>query len=354
MNKLRYEKQTRLKGFGLRAQELLHNSKVLIVGAGGLGTPCAQYLNGVGVGTIGLVDEDIISLSNLPRQTLFDEAAIGLFKIDILSQKLAWQNPATNFICYKKFLTPDNALAIIQEFDVIVDASDNFGTRYLINDSCVLLNKPFIYGAVHEFEGHVSVLNYKGGPTYRCLFPESDFANDTILNCDENGVLGVLPALVGTYQAIEVIKIITNIGSPLSGQLLIIDTLSQSHFKMAVSANPENKKITQLKDFYGTPVCSNEVELIDANSLIDWIKIENNLQLIDVRTPNEFANGQWPLSKNIPLADLQFRLSEIDSLLPVVIICQTGVRSSQAAILLKKENSLQKVFSLQGGLSSLL
>lgn len=354
MNEERYAKQIKLKGFGLPAQQLLQDSKVLIVGAGGLGTPCAQYLNGAGVGTIGLIDDDLIALSNLPRQTLFDEADIGLSKIDVLSQKLTKQNPATNFICYHHFLTPANALGIINNYDVVVDAADNFGTRYLVNDCCVILNKPFIYGAVQDFEGQVSVLNYQDGPTYRCLFSGNDEADSSILNCDDNGIIGALPALVGTYQAIETIKIITGIGTPLSGHLLIMDMLSQSHFKIAVAANAANKKITCLKEFYAIPVCSNNVMLVNAVTLKQWVQAEKKVSLIDVRTADEFNSGQWPGSENIPLTALLTRQLEIDFNYPVVTICQTGSRSKSAAVLLMKENNLRQVYSLLGGLSSCL
>lgn len=352
MNEERFAKQIKLKGFGLTAQQLLQDSKVLVVGAGGLGTPCAQYLNGAGVGTIGLIDEDTISLSNLPRQTLFDEAEIGLYKIEVLSQKLTRQNPATNFICYHHFLTPANALDIISNFDLVIDASDNFGTRYLVNDGCVILNKPFIYGAVQDFEGQVSVLNYQDGPTYRCLFPGKGEPDTSILNCDDNGIIGVLPALIGTYQAIEAIKIITGVGTPLSGHLLLMDMLSQSHFKIAVSANPDNQKITELKESYAVPVCSSDVPLIDVDTLKEWLQTGKEIVLIDVRTAEEFNIGQWPGSKNIPLTALAARQAEIDFNCFVVTICQTGSRSKNAALLLMKKNIQRQVFSLQGGLSS--
>ena len=352
MNKFRYEKQIKLKGFGLPAQQFLQNSKVLIIGAGGLGTPCAQYLNGAGVGTIGLIDDDIISLSNLPRQTLYNENEVGLHKIEVLFKKLKLQNPDTNLICYKEFLVPENALLIIENYDLVIDASDNFGTRYLVNDSCVILNKPFIYGAVYEFEGQVSVLNYMGGPTYRCLFAEND-GPDESLNCDDNGILGVLPALIGTYQAIEAIKIITSIGTVLSGQLLIIDTLSQTHFKIAVLIKPENKNIVELKSFYSTPTCTNAVQLIDGAALRNWLIKDKNVQLIDVRTADEFATNSLPGAKNIPLADLDNRKVEIDFSWPVVTICATGNRSKQAALILVKVGNIGEVFSLKGGLSSL-
>lgn len=353
MNESRYSKQIILRGFGLPAQQLLQDSKVLIVGLGGLGTPCAQYLNGAGVGTIGLIDADIISLSNLPRQTLFDEAEVGLFKVDILSKKLAKQNPGTHFICYNEFLTAVNALAIISGYDIVVDASDNFATRYLVNDSCLLLNKPFIYGAVHEFEGQLSVLNFKAGPTYRCLFPgNAEISN--IPDCNDNGIIGVLPALIGNYQAIEAIKIITGIGEPLSGYLLIIDTLTQSHFKIAVSTNPENRKIHQLLESYLTPVCNRDVPLIDAATFKNWQQQKKQMQLIDVRTVEEFTNQCLPKAKNIPLTELYTRQSEINFKLPVITICQTGVRSNSAALLLKTEDDQRQVFSLLGGLQSIL
>ena len=352
MNKLRYDKQIKLKGFGLPGQELLQNSKILIIGAGGLGTPCAQYLNGAGVGTIGLIDDDIISLSNLPRQTLYNDNEVGLPKVNVLFKKLNLQNPSTNFICHKEFLGPENALSIIANYDLIIDASDNFGTRYLVNDSCVILNKPFIYGAVYEFEGQVSVLNYMGGPTYRCLFAESEGPDDS-LNCDDNGILGVLPALIGTYQAIEAIKIITHIGTVLSGQLLIIDTLSQTHLKIAVLPKQENKIITELKSSYSTPACINTVQLVDGNTLKTWLSIDKNIQVIDVRTAEEFADNSLPGAKNIPLSDLDNRKVEIDFNLPVVTICASGIRSKQAAIVLVKAGYIGEVLSLKGGLSSL-
>jgi sulfur-carrier protein adenylyltransferase/sulfurtransferase len=353
MNEERYSKQIKLKGFGLPAQQCLQNSKVLIVGAGGLGTPCAQYLNGVGVGTIGLIDNDTISLSNLPRQTLFDESEIGMSKVAVLVQKLRKQNPAAHFICYNEFLTPANAIAIISGYDVVVDASDNFGTRYLVNDACVILNKPFVYGALHAYEGQVSVLNYQHGPTYRCLFPETEKPNN-IPNCDDNGILGVLPALIGTYQAIEAIKIITGTGNPLSGQLLIIDTLTQSHFKIGVAANPENLKISQLRASYAVPECDTGVKSIDAAELKTWQQAGKKINLIDVRTAIEFSKAQLPFSKNIPLDDLLVRQSEIDFSLPVVTICQTGSRSKAAALYLIKATNAERIFNLQGGLESIL
>ena len=352
MNAGRYNKQLKLKGFGLPAQNLLQNSRVLIIGAGGLGTPCAQYLNGAGVGTIGIIDEDIINLSNLPRQTLFNEVEVGLSKVDVLIKRLRAQNPATNFISYKEFLIPANALSIIQKYDLVIDASDNFGTRYLVNDSCIILDKPFIYGAVHEFEGQVSVLNYKGGPTYRCLFKETE-GLDTSLNCDENGILGILPALIGTYQALEAIKVITGIGNVLSGQLLIIDTLSQSHFKIAVLPDAANKNITSLKEFYATPVCSTSLQIIDGSTLKEWLKNGKKIALIDVRNTDEFAAGTLPGAINISLTELSKRKDLIDFDLPVVTICATGVRSREAALILRQVNKDIEVFSLNGGLSSL-
>ncbi len=351
MNEERYSKQIKLAGFGRPAQHALEKAAVLIVGAGGLGTPCAQYLNGMGVGTIGLVDADTISLSNLPRQTLYDEAEIGQLKLSVLSKKIGAQNSATNIICYNTFLTVNNALSIIKNYDLVIDASDNFGTRYLVNDSCVLLNKPLIYGAVDGFEGQVSVLNYHNGPTYRCIFPEDDARQNTILNCDEQGVPGTVPALIGTYQAMEAIKILTGIGTPLSGTLLIIDTLSQSHFKIAVKPIAANCGIAQLKDVYAVPVCTSDVPSIDRTTLNEWIQSGKKLILIDVRTMEEFGTASSLGATNIPLNELAQRQGEIDFSATVITICQTGARSVSAAMLLLKENCRRKVFSLHGGLS---
>ncbi|QDH79200.1 sulfurtransferase [Echinicola soli] len=354
MNEIRYQKQIRLKSFGKKSQEKLAASSVLIIGAGGLGTPVAQYLNGVGVGTLAIMDQDTVAESNLARQTLFTPDDVGKHKTDVLIQHLRRQNPSTRFINIREFLTPENALQELADYDLIVDASDNFGTRYLVNDACVILDKPFIYGALHDFEGQVSVMNYQNGPTYRCLFPE---AGDTsaVLNCDENGVLGILPALIGTYQALEAVKVLTGIGEPLSGKLLIIDTLAQTHLKVGLSTVPENQSITTLNSSYGQPMCSTDTAVTSLTCEEFWTKRETDRQsqVIDVRNEGEFDSGHLENALNIPLAQLTERHQEINEKAPVILICQSGMRSLQAAQLLQSLHPEQIIYNLEGGMNAL-
>ncbi|GAB3649642.1 molybdopterin-synthase adenylyltransferase MoeB [Echinicola sediminis] len=354
MSANRYQKHIKLNSFGQAGQEKLAQSSVLIIGAGGLGTPAAQYLNGIGVGTLGLMDNDIVNESNLARQTLYSPSDIGRSKTTVLVQRLQQQNPATRLINIQEFLTPDNALATIADYDLIIDASDNFGTRYLVNDACVILDKPFIYGALHDFEGQVSVLNYQEGPTYRCLFPE---ASDTsaIRNCDENGVLGVLPALIGTYQAIEAVKILTGIGEPLVGKLLLIDTLSQNHLKIGVPSLPQNKVISKLKSSYHQTVCVPKADLqeLSPRDFLELMRNEENIQLVDVRTELEFHQNPLENARNIPLHELESRHQEIDASKKTVLICQSGKRSLQAGTLLKEIYPESRIFNLTGGLNHL-
>ncbi|MDX1471813.1 MAG: HesA/MoeB/ThiF family protein [Flavobacteriaceae bacterium] len=220
MSQNRYLRQTSLVGFGPDSQEKLGEAKVLVVGAGGLGIPVLQYLTAMGIGTVGIVENDTIDLTNLQRQVLYSEKDVNHPKIQVASERLNALNSDINIKLHPCFLTAENSLDIISEYDVVVDASDNFPTRYLINDSCVILKKPFVYGALHGFEGQVSVFNYKAGPTYRCLFPNKP-SSDEIPNCDVNGVLGIIPSIIGSLQCLETIKIITGIGKVALGELVI-------------------------------------------------------------------------------------------------------------------------------------
>ncbi|AGA78146.1 HesA/MoeB/ThiF family protein [Echinicola vietnamensis] len=354
MNETRYQKQIRLKSFGKQSQDKLASSSVLIIGAGGLGTPVAQYLNGVGVGTLAIMDQDTVAESNLARQTLFTPEDVGKHKTDVLIQYLRRQNPSTRFINVREFLTPVNALQELADYDLIVDASDNFGTRYLVNDACVMLDKPFIYGALHEFEGQVSVMNYQNGPTYRCLFPEVGDPS-AILNCDENGVLGILPGLIGTYQALEAVKVLTGIGEPLAGKLLIIDTLAQTHLKVGLTSVPENQSIRKLQENYGQPMCSTDLPVTSLTCEEFWSKREGDSQhqIIDVRNEGEFDSGHLDSAQNIPLSQLTERHQEINEKAPVILICQSGKRSLQAAQLLQSLHPEQIIYNLEGGMNAL-
>lgn len=349
-NDPRYQKHYQLKHFGRKGQEKLAQSKVLIVGAGGLGTPAAQYLNSIGVGTLGLVDQDKIALTNLARQSLYFPEDVGKYKISTLVERLCKQNPQTKFVPYFEFLTPNNALDIIADYDVVIDASDNFGTRYLVNDACVILDKPFIYGAVHDYEGHVSTLNHNNGPTYRCLFPETK-THMAIPNCDQNGVLGPLPGLIGIYQAIEAVKVIAGIGTPLSGKLLVVDILTQKHLAIQFPSIPQNQRISILKVHYGQPISSSDViPEITISVLKGWIEQQKAIRIIDVREPYAFQQAHLPPSENIPLREIG-RI--IDNQVPLVMVCQSGKSSALAAQQLKRKNAQLEVYNLIGGLNSL-
>jgi len=327
MNLKRYDRQIILADFGVEAQEKLFSAKVLVIGAGGLGIPVLTYLNSMGVGTLGIVDNDVVSLSNLHRQVLYSESDIGKSKVSVAVKKLREQNSNTNVVTHETLLTKENALQLVTAYDVVVDASDNFPTRYLVNDACVILKKPFIYGALHGFEGQVSVFNYKEGPTYRCLFPKMPKSNE-VPNCNEHGVLGIIPGIIGNLQALETVKIITGVGEPLSGKLLLFNGLSNTFQKISFALKPENLRITELQNNYDFD-CELELNSITA---ADFLKITaaKNLELIDVRTEKEFKRNHLEIAKNIPLGQLADRMEEIPLEGELYFICQSGVRSKKA------------------------
>lgn len=346
----RYTRQKILSNFGEGNQSKLAVNQVLIVGLGGLGLPVAQYLNAMGVGTLGLIDQDVVELHNLQRQILYSEKDIGKLKLEVTTKKLQEQNSNTKFKCFDTFLTKHNALDIIKEFDVIVDATDNFSTRYLINDACVMLNKPFVYGALHGFEGQVSVFNYNNGPTYRCLFPDMPKAHE-IPNCDENGVLGVLPGIIGTLQALEAVKVIAGVGEVLSGKLLLFDGLTQNTQKITFNRIAQNREITDLQKSYGFLDC----EIHSTISSQEFIKLheEHTLQIIDVRSKSEFDDSHLEGAKNIPLLNLEHALSELDFDSPIYIICQSGIRSKAALSWLKASKPESRIYSVSGGMNQM-
>lgn len=346
----RYIRQTILKDFGPKAQERLSKSKVLVIGAGGLGIPVLTYLNAMGVGTLGIVDDDSVSGSNLHRQVLYDETDIGQSKVQVAIRKLRAQNSGTQLVSFEQFLTGENALRVIADYDLVVDASDNFPTRYLVNDACVLLGKPFIYGALHGFEGQVSVFNYNNGPTYRCLFPNMP-GPDEVPDCNVNGVLGVIPGIVGNLQALEVVKVLTGIGEVLSGKLLLFDGLSQNFQKIKFSAVLTNKKIDKLKPAYDFE-CTTEIKSIQTSELEQLLEMDS-VQLIDVRTPKEFQGYHLEKAHHIPLSELEERKSEIDFGRPAYFICQSGIRSRKAIEKLQELNTEAELINVKGGMNNL-
>ncbi len=347
----RYNRQTILKGFGLEGQQKLADAKVLVIGAGGLGVPVLTYLNAMGIGKIGVVDNDVVSLTNLHRQVLYSEAEVGQPKVSVAVHKLKTQNSDTELVGHETFLSVENALEIIAGYDVVVDASDNFPTRYLVNDACIILNKPFVYGALHGYEGQLSVFNFQGGPTYRCLFstmPEED----EVPNCNEHGVLGIIPGIIGNLQALETIKVITGIGEVLSGKLLLFNGLDQSQQKIKFKLKPENLKIDELREFYEWNDPCKIIPTVSADELQKLLA--EKAQVVDVRTKEEFQNYHLPNSIHIPLNELEADSGKIDFSIPVYLLCQSGQRSETALRQLQKKHSESTLFSILGGLNQYL
>lgn len=326
----------------MEGQQKLMHAKILVIGAGGLGCPLLQYLAAAGLGTIGVIDSDKVDESNLHRQILYSSNDIGKNKAEIATKKLAELNPFIKIIPIVSYLNSENAVQLFSDFDIIIDGSDNFATRYLVNDVCVILNKPFVSGSIYKFQGQISVFNFNDGPTYRCLYPEPG----EIPNCAEVGVMGVLPGIVGCLMANETIKIIIGNGEVLSGKLLVFDSLTMQFNTFSFSLNPENKKIKTLDnyDFF----CENNLNEITADELKNKISSGEIFQLIDVREPHEYE------LKNIgglliPLSELENNLDKISKILPVIIHCHSGMRSKKAIELLK-QNGFKNLVSLKNGL----
>ncbi len=348
----RYQRQIILKELGGRGQQLLQQAKVLVVGAGGLGCPALQYLAAAGVGNIGIADDDMVSISNLHRQILYTANDIGLYKASVAVIKLHEQNPAVNFTRHLVRLSNSNALEIIAVYDIIIDGSDNFETRYMLNDACVLLNKPLVYGSIFRFDGQLAVFNVNGSCNYRDIFPVAPAA-DEIPNCNDAGVLGVLPGIIGTLQALEAIKLIAKIGTPLINRLLGFSALSNRFFETIITPLEETNLLIPadtdsflLKDYNLVCAIDTAVTEID-NEMFDIFINNKNTIVIDVRNDDELpVITQFKVVK-IPLHLLAGRVNEFSNQ-SIVTICQSGNRSLQAAKLLAGNNN--KVYSLQGGL----
>ena len=348
----RYSRQTQLPGFGQQAQDKLGNSKVLIVGAGGLGVPALQYLVGMGIGTIGIVDGDTISLNNLHRQVLYSESEVGRSKADTAVEKLGKLNAEVKLKSFPFFLTPQNALSIIKEYDLVIDASDNFATRYLVNDACVILNKPFIYGAVQQYEGHVSVFNFLDGPTYRCLYPDMPAANE-IPDCNTAGILGVVPGIIGTHQALQAVKVITGVGKSLSGYLQVFDFQGDEQLKIKLKLNPKNKQLTELQKSYDKPACG-FTKALEAEELFKLYAAQSPFYLIDVREPKEFNEERLKGAHPFPLSALNSDIKKLPEDITLITICQIGGRSAKAAEIISKARPNATVFNVAGGMEAWL
>jgi adenylyltransferase/sulfurtransferase len=359
----RYSRHLILPEVGMEGQRRLKAAKVLCVGTGGLGSPLAFYLAAAGIGTLGLVDFDVVDASNLQRQIIHSTKDIGRKKLDSAAEKLTALNPALNVVKHETMLSSANALEILKDYDIVADGTDNFPTRYLVNDACVLLGKPNVYGSIFRFEGQASVFATELGPCYRCLYPEPP-PPGLVPSCAEGGVLGILPGLVGVMQATEVIKLILGKGEPLIGRLLLVDALNMRFRELKLRKNPEcpvcgtNPTVTQLIDYQQfcgivpeTPQESsvkNGIPQITVKELKRRIDAGEDVQLIDVREPYEYQIAQIG-GKLIPQNDVPQRLAEIDREREVIVHCRSGARSQRIAEFLK-QSGYPRVANVAGGI----
>ncbi len=362
----RYSRHLIIPEFNIEGQKKLKESKVLVVGSGGLGSPLLLYLTAAGVGTIGIVDFDVVDESNLQRQVLFGVENVGKPKVEAAEQRLKSLNPHVNFITYNVKLTSANALDIIKDFDVVADGTDNFPTRYLVNDACVLLNKVNVYASIYRFDGQVSVFNYvekdgSRGPNYRDLFP-SPPPPGLVPSCAEGGVIGVLPGIMGSLQANEVIKVITGLGDTLSGRLFLFDASTFETRILKVrkdpanplnGQNPSQSTLIDYEQFCGIGISqrseNSEVKEIDVFELQQLLGSGSDFQLVDVREPYEYAianlNGDL-----FPLGAISEFANRISKDRKVVIHCRSGVRSAKAIKQLEEEFGFNNLYNLKGGI----
>jgi len=359
---LRYSRHLILPDIGLTGQKRLKAARVLLVGAGGLGSPAALYLAAAGVGTIGLVDWDVVDVTNLQRQILHGTADVGRSKLDSARARLLDLNPHVQVETFAVRLTSDNALDIVGGFDVVVDGSDNFPTRYLVNDACVLLGKPNVYGSIFRFDGQASLFDARVGPCYRCLFADPP-PPDLVPSCAEGGVLGVLPGIIGSIQALETIKLIVGVGETLVGRLLLFDARKLQFRELALTKDPEcpvcgtHPTVTALIDYEafcgvgdGEGGTRDGLEIAAAELQREW-RANPDLVLLDVREPHEYEIARIDGARLIPLSELPGRLRELDGRAEIVTHCHHGVRSLQALALLKGAG-FANVRSLQGGIDA--
>ncbi|PKD21935.1 dinucleotide-utilizing protein [Salegentibacter salinarum] len=343
--KQRYLRHILLKEIGEVGQLKLKKARVLVIGAGGLGCPVLQYLTAAGVGKIGVIDDDVVDSSNLHRQILFSEKNIGEPKVITAKNRLQEMNSSIEIEAYNERLTAKNAVDLFFLYDIIVEGSDNFTTKYLANDAAVLAGKPLVFGSIFKFEGQVSVFNYRNGPTYRCLFPEPGSVEE-MPSCSEVGVLGILPGIVGNLQANEVLKMVLGIGNVLSGKLLIFDSLEMQIRILPFSKN-SGLRITRLKEI----TFSCETIPGDSISYQEYLESSSSFTLLDVRNPEE-RNSFNLGGLHIPLSELRNRSEELASEDNLVVYCASGLRSSRAISELKNKFSDKKIYNLEGGLKN--
>ncbi len=357
---LRYSRHLIMPEVGMAGQLKIKAAKVLCVGTGGLGSPLTMYLAAAGVGTLGIVDFDVVDYTNLQRQIVHSTADVGRKKLDSAADKLKAINPFVNIVKHDTLLNSSNALEIFKDYDIIADGTDNFPTRYLVNDACVLTGKPNVYASIFRFEGQASVFATKDGPCYRCLYPEPP-PPGLVPSCAEGGVLGILPGLLGVIQATETIKLILKSGDPLIGRLLLVDALAMKFRELKLRKNPECpacgthptiKELIDYNEFCGIRGEEVTVEPTSGDIQVEELKKRldrgDDLFILDVREPHEYQicniNGHL-----IPLGDLPKRVSELDSSKEIIAHCRSGVRSAKAVDFLKQAG-FKKVHNLAGGI----
>jgi molybdopterin/thiamine biosynthesis adenylyltransferase/rhodanese-related sulfurtransferase len=362
---LRYSRHLLIPEVGLNGQRKLKAASALVIGTGGLGSPVALYLAAAGIGHLGLVDYDVVDFSNLQRQVIHATSTIDTLKVESARDRMLDLNPDIQVDIYNEVFTSANAMQIAADYDLIVDGTDNFPTRYLANDLCVLTGKPYVYGSIFRFEGQASVFDARNGPCYRCLFPEPP-PPGLVPSCAEGGVLGVLPGTIGTIQATEAIKLILGIGETLNGRLLLYNALDMSIEYVKLRKNPNckvcgpNPEITELIDyeqFCGAPIRDHEEGAvgggwdITAPELAQRMKEDNHLRLLDVRESHELQISHLEGATLIPLGQLAARLSELNSAEEMVVFCKSGTRSARALELLVSAG-FRKVKNLKGGINA--
>lgn len=352
--RIRYARHFTLPGFGEESQQRLKNSSVLVVGAGGLGSPLLLYLAAAGVGRIGIVDPDRVDVSNLQRQVLYTHEDVGQLKVEVAKRRVQAMNRHIQVEAYPVQLTRDNALELIGRYDVVADGTDNFPARYLVNDACVLAGKVNVYASVFRYEGQVSVFNFPGpdgarGVQYRDLFPTPP-PPGLVPDCATGGVLGVLPGIIGSIQASEVIKVLSGAGEPLAGRLLVLDTATMATRILKLHRNPGLQPVTELIDYEDFCGINTAVPGISAATFRQWQTNGVEFQLIDVREPVEFAVENLG-GVLIPLGDLENRVQEIARDKAVVVLCQSGRRSATAVEWLITRG-FRNVYNLEGGLEA--
>lgn len=357
--KTRYQKHLLLPQIGLEGQTKLKNASVLVVGAGGLGCPVLLYLTAAGVGKIGIIDNDTVDLSNLQRQVLYQTEDIGKPKVMVAASRLGQMNDSIVLEPINQKLKHDNAATLFPHYDIIVDCTDNFTTRYLINDCCVKYQKPFVYGAIHQFEGQVSVFNYRDtqgvlGPTYRCLFPEQPSELE-IPNCAAIGVLGILPGTLGLYQANEVVKMITGIGKVLSGVFMMVDLLENTTQKIKVKRRADAEQLAQQEERNTPemPTCQTQWDdTMTAEDLYEKLQNQEEIYLLDVRNIDEYEMCHLPDAILIPMNQVPNNIKRIPRDKPVVVYCHHGIRSASVIQYLEQNHQFNNLINLEGGINS--